>query len=483
VRRLRLVAAVVLACALPASALGATIIGKARPDRVRGTAGADLIDVVGGGRDTVRCGAGIDTVMADQTDTVAADCEVVARRIAIDTSHGPGAHATIVEPGAASNGTRVVAVYQAGRRKQGADALGFATSLDAGRTWRSGLLPITRFGGGPWADTSDPVVAWDAKHARWLAAGLGFSDTAEALAVASSPDGLHWAVAPPAVQLPLESAQDVPLDKDWIACDNGTASPHRGTCYLVATVDADTLQAKLTVWVTTDGGATWHGGLAIPQGYFAQLGTLADGTLAVVYLDQSRRMYVAARSTDGGATVAASSDIAQTQPPSGEQDLRAPSLPTLAETRTGELELAWTTCSDAFCSSSGVDLAQSSDGGATWSNARRLDLGDGLHVVPALGADPLRGRLVLTDYVDTGASCCALVAQIASSTDDGATWTVRRASVRPLRSAWLAPALGGAFVGDYVATVFAGGKAISVFPLAEPPTGSTLHEDLYAVRS
>ena len=93
-------------------------------------------------------------------------------------------------------------------------------------------------------------------------------------------------------------------------------------------------------------------------------------------------------------------------------------------------------------------------------------------MVPALAADPGTGRLVLTTYRETDVGCCGLVAEVASSRDDGTTWTVRRASVRPLQQDWLAPALGGSFVGDYTATVFAGATAVSVLPLAEPPAGS-----------
>jgi hypothetical protein len=482
-RRARLAVVLVLAGVLPASAAASTIIGKARAETLRGSARGDLIDAVGGGRDTIRCGRGVDTVMADAADRVGLDCEVVARRIAVDTSRGPGAHATIVEPGAAAAGANVVAVYQAGRHRAGADALGFASSHDAGRTWRSGLLPITSQAGGPWAVASDPIVAWDARHTRWLASGLAFNASAEALAVTTSTDGRHWSAPISAAQEPLASADDVPYDKGWITCDNGAASPRRGTCYLAATVASDTPAAQLVLWTTSDGGATWHQGLALAQGYFAQLAVRADGTLVVVYLDQPRRMLVAALTGDGGATVAASADIAPAAIAPAEDDLRAPGLPTLASGRAGELEVAWPACSDAFCRSSGILLSHSLDGGATWSTPQRLALGAGLHVIPALAADPATGRLVLTTYRETSEACCGLVAEIASSRDDGLTWTVRRGSVRPLQQAWLAPALGGSFVGDYTATVFAGATAVSVLPLAEPPAGSALREDLYAVRS
>lgn len=61
------------------------IDGKAGNDRLLGNAGNDLLigglgkdTLVGGaGKDTLRCGAGKDTAVADKTDVVGSDCEVV----------------------------------------------------------------------------------------------------------------------------------------------------------------------------------------------------------------------------------------------------------------------------------------------------------------------------------------------------------------------------------------------------------------------
>jgi hypothetical protein len=110
IRLLAMVAAVGLA--LAGTALAAEVRGTSAADSLRGTAGADrlyglagndrlwglagndLLDggpgndvldggpgndrLVGGpGRDVLRCGPGRDTVVADRTDTIAADCEIV----------------------------------------------------------------------------------------------------------------------------------------------------------------------------------------------------------------------------------------------------------------------------------------------------------------------------------------------------------------------------------------------------------------------
>jgi Ca2+-binding RTX toxin-like protein len=44
-----------------------------------GGAGDDVLSARDGARDTIRCGAGRDTVTADRLDTVARDCERVSR--------------------------------------------------------------------------------------------------------------------------------------------------------------------------------------------------------------------------------------------------------------------------------------------------------------------------------------------------------------------------------------------------------------------
>ena len=56
------------------------IVGSRLADVVRAEAGNDVIDVWGGGVDTVFCGPGRDTVHADRRDRIARDCERVIRQ-------------------------------------------------------------------------------------------------------------------------------------------------------------------------------------------------------------------------------------------------------------------------------------------------------------------------------------------------------------------------------------------------------------------
>jgi hypothetical protein len=213
----RPIAAAFVAFLLAGLAAAATITGSERPDRLRGTpradvmdgrAGSDTLDGIGGndllrggsGRDTlsggagndrlavhadnardaVSCGAGLDIVNAELGDTIAADCEVVSRQLSRDTPVDFQAqHATQVEPHAFAYGSTIVATFQFGRYVRGSAArIGWATSTDGGRTWRSGFLPgFTVFStpAGPLEVATDPIVACDVEHGVWLIATLGGS--------------------------------------------------------------------------------------------------------------------------------------------------------------------------------------------------------------------------------------------------------------------------------------------------------------------
>src|SRR5437867_6856909 len=122
-------------------------------------------------------------------------------RISADTTSTPGAqHATEVEPDAVAVGAKVVATFQVGRFFGGAaGAIGFSTSADAGHTWRSGLLPPL-----PQATAaSDPSVAHDALHGRFLIASLVPNAAGQsAIAVNGSSDGVTWEPPVTAVAYP-----------------------------------------------------------------------------------------------------------------------------------------------------------------------------------------------------------------------------------------------------------------------------------------
>lgn len=442
-----------------------------------------------GAADAVRCGAGRDLVVADRRDRVASDCEVVVRRLSVDAFEDPTAqHETAVEPDSFAWGSTVVAAFQVGRFKSGgADGIGFATSRDAGRTWATGLLPrITRRNApaGTWAAASDPTVAYDAAHGVWLATTLvlgGDEDTG--IVVSRAQDGVHWTA-------PATAAAGPNLDKEWLACDNGDASPFRGRCYLAYTDDA---LHRISLQTSDDGGVTWSAATRIAgQLIGAQPVIQPDGAvtvLAAALPDNSSGTMFALRSTDGGATFAQPARVADVQWRTSER-MRAIPLPSAAADSAGTIYVAWHDCRfRAGCSVNDVVVVRSRDG-VTWSAPTRVPVdgvGSGVdHLVAGLDADPgSQGKLGVVYAFFAPGSCaklaCRLEIGFASSTDGGTTWAPeQRLDARPIPLAWLPQTTGGLMVGDYFSTSFAGGRAVPVFALAAPPLRGRFREAIFA---
>jgi hypothetical protein len=247
---LLLVTSTAAAATIRGSARGELVAGTPSADRILAAAGNDFVQAAFGGADRVDCGAGTDVVSADAGDRVAANCEIVSRRISVDAfQNADGQHETAVEPDSFGWGSTVVATFQLGRREAGAAAaIGAAVSRDAGRTWRRSVLPgLTTITGGPETAASDPTVAYDAAHGLWLVATLTVHSGGSNVDVARAADGLHWSA-------PVVAATGPVLDKDWLACDNGPASPFRGRCYVEYTDDDKNITVSQ---FSTDGGATW----------------------------------------------------------------------------------------------------------------------------------------------------------------------------------------------------------------------------------
>ena len=158
---------------------------------------------------------------------------------------------TAVEPSIATNPNNplnAVASYQQGRDPNGGSAdLGFATTIDGGKSWHSGNLGLTSTTGNTGSEfnhASDPVVAFGPNNTVYESSlllnedmtGSGSVNQA-ALGVSVSKDGgLTW--APPTV-MHLDDASEVQTiglfdDKNWIGVDMGTGVGHHfGRVYVV----------------------------------------------------------------------------------------------------------------------------------------------------------------------------------------------------------------------------------------------------------
>lgn len=476
-----------------ATAGAARITGTARADflrggpaadRIDGRGGSDRIKVDGGGRDTVRCGSGrYDLVNADLSDTVAADCETVARVIARDLYRSSAQHSTIAEPDTLAWGNVVVAAFQSGRfRDGGAVNTGWATSRDRGRTWRSGTLPsltVNSRPAGRWARASDPVVAYDAAHGTWLIASLAFTDgEAAAVVVSRSPDGITWSAPVTVIEAPWRP--NLMLDKEWIVCDNGAASPHRGSCYATY---SDFRTTQLEFQASRDGGLTWEAQVEAPgtPGRPSIIGRWApapqpvvqpDGDLIVPYYDEHR--VAAVRSADGGRSFTAPVAVAQTTF-RATPGLRAPPLPSAEVDVSGVVYVVWPDCRHSpSCRYDQLVISRSADG-ITWSPATRIPTAPRTaradYVLPGIGVDPARaGRLAVVYYVAHGDGL--LDTGFISSPNGGRNWRPpRRLNAQTMRLEWAAQA-GGAMLGDYFSTSWTGGRAVSVFTIASIRTGA-----------
>jgi RTX calcium-binding nonapeptide repeat (4 copies) len=460
--------------------------GGAGRDRADAGAGDDRVAVeYDGSRDTVRCGPGSDTVNADLNDDVAPDCELVGRRLSRDPYTGPEAqHESEVEPDSLTFGRTTVATFQVGRRQNGAaDNVGWATSADDGRTWRSGLLPgLTRVSvpAGPHERASDPVVAHDSVHGVWLISTLAIEGQATRLPINRSTDGVTW--SNPVVAAEASSAQGITIDKNWIACDNGSASPFRGRCYVVYT---DTVrQDRLAVVFSDDGGLTWSApvGSAVTSvvGVFPVI--QPNGTLVISYLWQGRRVG-ASVSADGGVTFAPPVTVAEIQrrPIRG---LRFFPLPSADVDPSGRVWVTWDDCRfDQGCTANSVVVTSSADG-RSWTPPARVTSGRNAFI-PAVGFHPSNGRAAVAYHVvrPGGGIDVELVELRAGAGGRPVGITApRRLSARTMRPEWSPDTVSGRMLADYISVHYAGARPLVLWILASPPVGSELRQAVYATR-
>ena len=432
-------------------------------------------------------------LLAAPGSTTLADTPPPVQRISQDPYQDPvGQHATQVEPDTFAWGTTVVATFQTGRIfNGGASNIGWATSTDGGSSWRRGFLPSLTTASEPPGvvpRASDPAVAYDAVHGVWLISsltvGVTFGGAPQALGVVvqRSTDGFTWS-AP----VPVTSGQGP--DKNWIVCDNGTASPFRGRCY----VSWSRSQVIVTS-TSSDGGLTWGApvaGVGSPKGVGVQPIVQPNGTLILPFLDDGDTL-AALVSTNGGASFGGKRVIADVQftPISG---FRSPPLPSAEVDGVGRVFVAWSDCRfRPACAANDIVFSASTDGTA-WTPPARIPTstlsGRGSAMVPGLGVDPTTAgasaRLALTSYEVVDPACqgdtCALAVVVTTSTDAGVTWSAPQAlSPQPIPLAWVANTNQGRMVGDYISTSFVGGQAVAVFALAAPPHTGVFDEAMYA---
>ncbi|CAN5172168.1 MAG: exo-alpha-sialidase [Actinobacteria bacterium] len=477
-----------------------TIFGRGGADRLLGIAGSDFLhagpgrDVVDGGAgndrigvqydgatDRVTCGAGLDVVNADLADAVSRDCELVGRRLSRDPYTGAESqHESQVEPDSFTVGRTTVATYQVGRRFSGAaDNIGFAVSADDGATWRSGLLPgltVASQPAGTHERASDPVVAYDGVNRVWLISTLALEPPATRLTVSRSTDGFTW--SSPVNAIESSAPEGIAFDKNWIACDNGPASPFRGSCYLVYT---DTLRSdRLAVVTSRDGGLTWSAPVGVPVtravGAFPVI--RPTGELVIVFYWDPDRIG-ASVSSDGAASFGSATTVAEIEFRSI-RELRFFPLPSADVDPTGRVWVTWHDCRfSPGCASNSVVVATSADGRA-WTAPSAVTSGRNAYL-PAIGIHPTSGRVALVYYVvrPSGGIDAELVESRAGTAGFAAP---RRLSAQTMQVSWLPSTVSGRMLADYVSVHYAGSRPLAVWVLASEPVGSSLRQAVYATK-
>jgi hypothetical protein len=350
---------------------------------------------------------------------------------------------------------------------------------------------------GPSERASDPVVAYDALHGTWLTATLGISERTRSyyLYVNRSPNGITWSEPVAAV-----TGSTGALDKEWIACDNGAASPFRGHCYLSY---FHVPSGELRTTTSTDGGVTWGAPVAStpapPRGVDfngAQPVALPDGTLVLVYTafagaDSGFQSEIAAtRSRDGGATFSAPSRVSLFSTASIPA-MRTFALASVEVDAAGRVYAAWEGCPGAGgCSASRIVMSTSVDG-VSWTPAQAVTTGGpGVdHFLPGIGVNQATsGRLALVfhsipDDCANVPTCPGIDVFHTRSTDGGRTWSrQQRLTAEPIVLAAIARTRLGLMLADYVSTSFVRGRPVSVFMLASPRINGRFRQAAFAYR-
>ena len=395
-------------------------------------------------------------------------------------------HATEVEPDTFAFGSTFVGAYQTGRIFDGGSAdIGFATSTNGGATWTHGFLPgiTTFYKGGKYTAVSDPSVAYDAAHGKWLITGIAIIDgTGVGVIASSSSNGLTW-------NNPVNVHQTAGFDdKDWIACDSTATSPFYGHCYVEWDAAEEGDQVEMST--STDGGQTWSAPFNVPNafGLGGQPLALPNGTAVVPFAGNGIQAF---SSTDGGKTWGNLVTVANVTDHGEGGQLRSGSLPSAEVDGGGTVYVVWQDCRfRAGCSSNDIVFSTSSNG-KTWSSVSRVPTDPVTstvdHFIPGIAADSATpGHLGLTFYFYPVSNCsistCKLGVGFVSSHDGGKTWVNGKILGQGVNNTWLANTSGGYMVGDYISTSFVNGKAYSIFAGALPPNGSKFRENMYTTK-
>jgi hypothetical protein len=374
-------------------------------------------------------------------------------------------------------------------------------TVNGGQSWKS-LFRAPRFPGGAKCSGSDPSVVFSRRDRAFYVSTLCFVGSRSQVNVwKSTDDGGSWtpaakAAVPVTNIAPNGSANShLFFDKELLAVDNTPTSPHFGRLYVTyirfhllspgGTSDTCPVNLAYTDRVPTKNPAraSWRhtavvgqqlggSGTGASANQWATPVVEASGALDIAYVNESCNSGLDAglffkRSTNGGHTFHARVRIDKpgqfADNPNGDDTLPhkkarigiSPSL--TVNPVTGSLDYVFQNNENAATSGADISFVQSTDHGATWSDARTLSV-DGLgdpapedQFFPWIAADKLgpQGTLEAIWLDNRNDPNDVLIETFqATSTDDGQTWTfqdISTASWNPNRSFFGS----GTFIGDY----------------------------------
>jgi hypothetical protein len=366
-------------------------------------------------------------------DQSATSSVTVPGNVQISVQHFPGRTISHTEPSVAvslSNNQNVLVGYHDRFPVFTSFVCAISVSSNGGATYTfAGATPLslsTDF-------CSDPAVAAHPDGSFYYAylSVRNAADTTDLLVAKINSDG---SVASATLAVKGDPAVNFP-DKEYIAVDGNPNSPFKGTIYVTWTEflnpnDPNALDnGQIRLVKSTDGGHTWSSPLALsPDALFPRAISgsdpvvAPDGTLYVFYADFTSQTGPTAirfvKSSDGGNTFTAPSDVASKVPSPGRfrlenadpnfgvipgRGFRSNSFPAAAVSPDGSISVVWTDFTQGGCNPDGtgrppcaggdIRYASSSNNGATWSRpVSVIDNNNGDKFFPWIAAQP-NGRV------------------------------------------------------------------------------------------
>ncbi|MDP9121531.1 MAG: glycoside hydrolase [Acidobacteriota bacterium] len=339
-------------------------------------------------------------------------------------------------------------------------------STNSGATWGQTALSLQPGD----AFTSDPTVDWTSDGTAWSTT-IGIDSTATVLEMRSyksTNSGATWSFDA------TFSGSQTSTDKQLMWVDHSATSSHKDNIYVV-------WHNGLPVFINhrTGPGGSWQtpiqvsGAETTGTGIGADITTNSAGDVFAVWPDTGSQGIYTVKSTNGGTSFSSPVQIATTvgsfqfaiPADASRQVLLNSSIAAYKNGTTNNVYVAFTDLSSTSCAAAGpgtnasdpcktrIFFVRSTDGGATWSTATKINNQSGLNdqFFSRLVVDPTSGKLGLV-YYDTVGDSSRTSANVyyQSSTDGGVTWSTPFKVTTTATNETTAGADSGNQYGDYI---------------------------------